>query len=360
MTVFGGEWMNRRTLWQILPGLMTGLLFLLMWQGRMLLPLEQVLYGALFRLRGEQGWDDRLVLVAIDDGSLQRLGRYPWPRARFTQLVERLGAAEPSVIAMDVIFSEPGVGDPALAKAIDQQGRVILGESRDPNGLPLLPVPSLREAALVLGHLDTQADGDGMVRQVKLQYQGDPVLGLAAVRANGLTQPPTPLPDLSQPWGVNWVSRMERLPKYSFADVVEGKVPEEAFRGKIVLVGMTAKGFDRLLTPFDRDLPTTGIMVHATVANNLLTGRSLRNFHSDWLLGAWILAAPLWSWVLGRQRTGRQLLSGSLLMAGWGLVVGVMFGLGVWVPMGVPMGVIAGTVVMVVVVERLRVNRLLG
>ncbi len=352
--------MNRRFLWQILPGVMTGLIFLLIWQGKMLLPLEQVLYGALFRLRGEQNWDDRLVLVAIDDGSLQRLGRYPWPRARFTQLVERLTVADPSVVAMDVIFSEPGEGDAALAKAIDQQGRVILGESRDPNGLPLLPVPSLRAAALVLGHLDTETDGDGIIRLVRLQHQGDPVLGLAAVRSNGLTQTPTPLPNLNQPWGVNWVSRMERLPKYSFADVLEGKVPEGAFQGKIVLVGMTAKGFDRLLTPFDRNLPTTGIMIHATVVNNLLTGRSLLNLHSGWLMGAWILVAPLWSWVLGRQRTGRQLLLGGGLVAGWGLLVLVMFGRGVWLPTGVPIGVIVGTGGLVVVVERLRVNRLLG
>jgi CHASE2 domain-containing sensor protein/signal transduction histidine kinase len=351
--------MNRRFLWQLLPGVMTGFVFLLMWQGRMLLPLEQVLYRGLFQLRGEQNWDDRLVLVAIDDGSLQRLGRYPWPRARFTQLVERLAVAEPSVVAMDVIFSEPGDGDGALAEAIDRQGRVILGSSTDPNDLPLLPVPALREAALVLGHLDTDTEGDGIIRSVRLQIKGEPVLGLAAVRANGLTQTPTELPDLNQPLGVNWVSRMARLPKYSFADVVEGKVPEEAFRNKIVLVGMTAKGFDRLLTPFDPTVPTTGIMVHATVVNNLLTGRQLLRLHSDWLMGAWILAAPLWSWVLGRQRTGRQLLLGGLLILGWGALVVVMFGRGVWLPMGLPVGVLAGTVGSVVAAERLRVNRLL-
>jgi HD-GYP domain-containing protein (c-di-GMP phosphodiesterase class II) len=46
------------------------------------------------------------VAVDIDDVSLSTLGQWPWPRYRVAQLIERVAAAHPSAIAMDIVFSE--------------------------------------------------------------------------------------------------------------------------------------------------------------------------------------------------------------------------------------------------------------
>jgi len=46
------------------------------------------------------------VVVDIDDVSLSALGQWPWPRYRVAQLIERVAAQHPSVIAMDIVFSE--------------------------------------------------------------------------------------------------------------------------------------------------------------------------------------------------------------------------------------------------------------
>ena len=47
------------------------------------------------------------VAVDIDEISLSTLGQWPWPRYRLAQLIDRIAAAHPSAIAMDVVFPEP-------------------------------------------------------------------------------------------------------------------------------------------------------------------------------------------------------------------------------------------------------------
>ena len=46
-------------------------------------------------------------VVDIDDESIRRLGQWPWPRSDIARLTDRLGQAGASVIAFDVVFSEP-------------------------------------------------------------------------------------------------------------------------------------------------------------------------------------------------------------------------------------------------------------
>ena len=48
-----------------------------------------------------------IVLAMIDEKSLDRLGRWPWPRARFAELIERLSADGAKVVAFDIGFLEP-------------------------------------------------------------------------------------------------------------------------------------------------------------------------------------------------------------------------------------------------------------
>ena len=49
---------------------------------------------------------DRLVHVDIDDGALETLGRWPWPRRVLADVLDELKAAGVKAVAFDVIFSE--------------------------------------------------------------------------------------------------------------------------------------------------------------------------------------------------------------------------------------------------------------
>lgn len=53
--------------------------------------------------------DNRLVLAAIDDESLTKIGRWPWSRGQMAKLVDKLNAYGAKVVAFDVFFSEPEV-----------------------------------------------------------------------------------------------------------------------------------------------------------------------------------------------------------------------------------------------------------
>jgi adenylate cyclase len=46
-------------------------------------------------------------IVAIDDKSLAQYGQWPWSRARVAQLVDKIASGKPSVLGVDIIFSEP-------------------------------------------------------------------------------------------------------------------------------------------------------------------------------------------------------------------------------------------------------------
>ena len=52
-------------------------------------------------------------VVDIDDESIRRLGQWPWPRSEIARLTDRLGQAGASVVAFDVVFSEPDRTSPA-------------------------------------------------------------------------------------------------------------------------------------------------------------------------------------------------------------------------------------------------------
>lgn len=48
-----------------------------------------------------------VIIVDLDEASLQRIGQFPWPRATTAKLLERLIAAEAAVVAFDMVFAEP-------------------------------------------------------------------------------------------------------------------------------------------------------------------------------------------------------------------------------------------------------------
>ncbi|MBC7961817.1 MAG: CHASE2 domain-containing protein [Steroidobacteraceae bacterium] len=87
------------------------------------------------------GGDTSPVVVALDDESLARFGRWPWPRTLVAELLTRIAAQQPASVGIDAIFAERelppsanssaaasnfSAGDMALAKAL-AGGPFVLG-----------------------------------------------------------------------------------------------------------------------------------------------------------------------------------------------------------------------------------------
>jgi signal transduction histidine kinase len=342
---------------KLLPGgVALGILLLL--KLGLLQPAEQLGYQALFHLRGSQAWDNRLVLIKIDDASLAKLGRFPWSRQRYVELLDLL-SRDSTLVVLDLLFSEPSPDDQQLAVAMGQHGQVILAQAWDHKGVPLLPVPALRQNAIGVGHILTRQDSDGIVRQIEPQVKGVPTLGVVTSQAYSLTRAAVPLPDLNQPFWLNWVGQTQDLPQYSFADVVEGKVSPEAFSDKIILVGVTATGIDSLVMPFDRNPPSSSVVLHATVIQNLLQQRFLKPWPvwGFWLL--LIMGGPALSLGLSGRGWPKQVLVVAGLWAGWLILAVGLLNAQILLPIVAPLTLFLLTGIVTGSVDRLRETTLL-
>ncbi|BAS26964.1 CHASE2 domain-containing protein [Limnochorda pilosa] len=269
-----------------LPFLAAGAVTLLLWAAGALEPLERPLYdlrvSARFLAGSPSGTASRLAVVAVDEPSLEALGRWPWPAERHARLVETLAAAGAAAVGLDLILAEPTGerGDEALARAVAQSAAsmpVFL-----PAG-PEAPHASLAQAATGLGSIRFPLDPDGAVRRLPLPAtgRGTEPLSVLLARVGGLQEaggPTTLWLDLRRPPVLRSPLRPEDLfPTFSYVAVLDGRVPPEALRGRIVLVGATAPGLgDRHLTALRRLGPVPGVFLHANAVRALLDPEPIR------------------------------------------------------------------------------------
>lgn len=69
--------------------------------------LELKFYDMCMNLRGDSGAPSDIVLVDIDDDSIEKLGRWPLPRALIADGIRKINAGGPKVIGLNLTLSEP-------------------------------------------------------------------------------------------------------------------------------------------------------------------------------------------------------------------------------------------------------------
>lgn len=257
-----------------------------------------------------------IVIVAIDQPSLDRIGRWPWRRAVHATLLERLTDARAGPVGLDLILSEPDradpAGDDALAAALRRHGRAVLPVLMElsPGGAPrqLAPAPVLAEAGAALGHVHVELDTDGIARSVFLREglgaDEHPNMALAMAQLGGAPVG-MPLPGerrerlrgaepgagtaawLRDHWvHIAYLGPPGHFRQVSYVDVLLGKVGPRELEGRYVLVGATAAGlFDAYPTPVSgqaRAMP--GVEILANVLEGLQSGRFVR------MLPGWVEA----------------------------------------------------------------------
>lgn len=100
---------QRLFFWSVIVGAIFTLLTVLADATGLLTPMENWIYD--HRARWCQEFNaapsDKIVHLDIDDRAVEAVGQWPWPRARFGQMLEELHLAKPKVVGMDIVFSEP-------------------------------------------------------------------------------------------------------------------------------------------------------------------------------------------------------------------------------------------------------------
>jgi adenylate cyclase len=118
------------------------------------------LYDLSLRIRGSAPAPKGLTIVAIDDRSVAQIGRWPWPRTKVVELINRLSKAGAKIIAFDIVFSPNGAeratgNDRLVGEATREAGNVLypiyftLGKSRGEGKKAEIP-PQITNASLLL------------------------------------------------------------------------------------------------------------------------------------------------------------------------------------------------------------------
>jgi HD-GYP domain-containing protein (c-di-GMP phosphodiesterase class II) len=288
-----------------------------------------------------KGYSGPLV-VALDNDSLARFGRWPWPRALMARLLTRIADQKPASVGIDAIFAEPerpgdrgkgsapadnlSAGDVVLSKALSS-GPFVLGfeltfapENTSTAGEKLLHplnIVSVREQGAMdplkrlwqatgdvsslpvfsrsvdrSGFLNASRESDGILRRmpVLIAYGGKVYPSLALATALGTDGGTGAV--LESTWSGDRILKIggRNIPlddrgrlllrfrgwhgaskPLSAAALLEGRIPHDALKGRVVFIGATATGMgESVVTPVNALL--SGVQVHAIAAENMLQG----------------------------------------------------------------------------------------
>jgi len=324
---------------------------------------------------------DKIVIVAIDDRSLEQLGHFPsWPRSYHADVIDMLTEAEARIIVFDILFSDPAPGDEQLAMSISDAGNVILpvaysptsykstgaGDSND-SGSFIRSLSVFEEGALAAGHANLLPDVDGVVRKSPLviysHEQSEPSLSLAAVatylrRPQIIEAPPEngrlpfagrsiPLDDvngmiINYTGAITDNGQISSFETVSFLDALRGEVAPAVFYDKIVIIGATASALgDTFWTPTGRMM--NGVEIHASAIDTILSGDFLRPASSAITIALIMTLAALCSMVVLRFRVLWATLLAFLLFGAYVLIAFSMFDRGIMFNMVYPPLAIIGT-----------------
>lgn len=235
------------------------------------------------------------IVVAIDEETYREQGGTRSIRPILATALDRINAAQPKVVALDVILADKGddAEDARLETAMHRTPNLILdcelvGSKWED------PLPRFRAAAVAVGHVHPEQDRlDGVSRELSLEETGDGpngrerrwALALEAfriARAEEIVESPEDLTvgrtiipaaraDGGRPMFIRYLP--EGVQTISARDVQDHP---ERLRGKVAFLGVTALSAarDRLVNPYGQNVP--GVEVHAHAFETIARGRFLR------------------------------------------------------------------------------------
>lgn len=317
----------------------------------------------LTQMRGVLPAPDDIAIIAIDEKSIRRFGRFPWPRALMARAIRSVAAAQAKAISLDVLYTDASMpdADRSLAAAIAEAGNVVVAAqlaeaaSSRAEASWLLPIAEIASAAAAVGHVNVHAEAEAVAREMPVRASDDEgrVLLAMPVQAIRVAEriPETEIVDRSGAVVVgSHVIRVDAAPRlplvesaharvlragrmpidyigptgsfaansFSIADVLDGSVPSARFRDRYVLIGATAASLgDRFAGPFTHFADVQGgqhgslmpgVEVLANALNTILRERYYAEV-PEWLAFLWAAAiAALTIGVLGAAQGGRESL----------------------------------------------------
>lgn len=338
--------------------------------------LELVAYDYYLGFRSSDvSTDPRIVLVTISEEDIKREGRWPLSDSAIARLLEKVSMYKPSAVGLDIYRDIPVLpGNKQLADVFSRFKNIITVKKTGDDVSTTVPAPYMVKDMSLVGFNDIVIDTDGIVRRgllfiddgESISYSFSLLLAMLYLEKEGVIPQPdehnpqylrlgktTLVPLEANDGGYVNVDargyqflldfRGAKIPFLSFSltDVMAGKVPEEAIKNKIVLIGVAAESVkDFFYTPFSHgnNLKIQGVELHAHIVSQLLRSalegmKPMRyiNELNEWL---WILIWGLIGGMLGLFGSSfrRFLILGITSLFILMIVTLLAFRLGWWVP----------------------------
>lgn len=307
-------------------------------------------------LRQSTSQIEEIAIVTIDDDSISKIGRWPWPRSVIADGINAIQASGAKTIGLNILFSEPernsGLEEirnlkklaskgSALSKALDEAEKRLDSDTTFMNSIrdagdvvlpmfftigaslgeeepvlsshtlmnledaetmqddlikypvaegttPVIPLEEFAQFSPAVGHANLVPDQDGVIRSELplIQFQGDfyPSFAVQTVRQFlnlpiddvafriGKTvkvgRAVIPL-DAENKMLISYVGSVNAFRFYSFYDVLNNKIDQNALKNKIVLVAPFATGIATLNnTPIGSSIPS--VVITANIIENIL------------------------------------------------------------------------------------------
>ncbi|MBD1936837.1 CHASE2 domain-containing protein [Microcoleus sp. FACHB-68] len=340
--------------------------------------LELKAFDQLMRLRPDEGIDSRLLVVEATENDINQYG-FPLPDATIAQVIEKLDAYQPRIIALDIFRNsllEPGHAQ--LSRQFQYNNRLIAvcsaGEANNPKKPGIKPPPKLPESRL--GFTDVVEDLDGILRRHLMfmqPYQDDPCvtnyalstrvaldyLAAEGIKPQALSREKVKLgkvifQDLEVNTGaykkldnggfqilLNYRKNISTI--VGISEILKNQVDPHLFKNKIILIGVTAPtAVDNFSSPYSAGKNhyerTPGVLIQAQMVSQILSAvldqRPLLTVWNQWAeafwIGGWAISAGVAICQINHLRY--RVIAVVVTM---GVLCGVCLGLliqGFWVP----------------------------
>lgn len=251
--------------------------------------LESNLYGGRAAL-------DSIVIVAIDDKSIQEIGRWPWSREVWIETLPKLN--ESKVIGIDVGFFETETEeiDEELGRVLGELNVVVPVEYLFEEKTILKPIPQIKSTR---GYINVITDRDGKTRAFNPNIEGEYKSFAEEVYKKYWDAPI----EMKNRELINYVGPAGSYKTYSFSDVEKGD-----FKDKIVLIGATAPNLHDEVHAPGSARPMPGVEVHANIIQMMITKKFITKENNWWtvlriilisiIIGLLFYYLPIWASIL--------------------------------------------------------------
>lgn len=317
-----------------IAGLVTSPIILLRTLG-LLQDIELNVLDRFFQLRPSASIDSQIVIITINDTDISKVKKYPFSDQLLTTALRNLQRSQPRMIGLDIYRDLPV--EPGHQELVELMKTIpnLIGIEKIV-GSQVAPPATLAKLGKI-GFNDQVLDNDGKVRrallsyptannQFKLSFAAKLALGYLeqeGIKQRSLPHKPyyiqlgktifTPLQPNDGAYInaktrgyqilLNYRGDKEKFLTYSITDLIENRIPPQALRSKIVLIGSVAESINDLFqTPYNSQpvngVPKQmgGVTLHANITSQILSAaKNGKGFIKVWIEPVELLWILSWS-----------------------------------------------------------------